>query len=76
MAAFEISRIHTHRGIFKISGEWQPQGTEGSPVLESVGELEMMGTDGWLALKLEDDSVKALVTELTPVLLFHLSHQD
>ena len=76
MAAFEISRIHTHRGIFKVSGEWQSQGATGSPVLESVSQLEMMGTDGWVTLRLEDTAVKALLDELTPVLLFHLSHQD
>ena len=76
MAAFEISRIHTHRGIFKVCGEWRRQGSAGGPVLESVSELEMMGTDGWVALRLEDDTVKALLDELTPVLLFHLSHQD
>ena len=76
MAAFEISRIHTHRGIFKVSGKWQPQAATGSPVLESISQLEMMGTDGWVALRLEDDAVKVLLDELAPVLLFHLSNQD
>ena len=74
MAAFEISRIHTHRGIFKINGEWQAAQADEAAVLESITQLAVLNTDGWEHLQLQDENVKALLAELTPILLFHLSH--
>ena len=67
--AFIITRLHTGRGIFRAEGDWNPSRQE----LVHLASLQMMGSDGWVALDLSDARVVALARELTPELLRHLS---
>lgn len=63
---FEISRIHTPLGIFRVSGEASDQNTL------AISQLEIMGTDGWLFLDIQSAKVANLIKQLEPHLLAHL----
>ncbi|TMP83123.1 hypothetical protein CWB73_02680 [Pseudoalteromonas phenolica] len=63
---FEISRIHTPLGIFRVSGEVSDQNTM------AISQLEIMGTDGWLFLDIQSAKVANLIKQLEPYLLAHL----
>ncbi|RZQ53651.1 hypothetical protein C1E23_08380 [Pseudoalteromonas phenolica] len=63
---FEISRIHTPLGIFRVSGEVSDQNTL------AISQLEIMGTDGWLFLDIQSKRVANLIKQLKPHLLAHL----
>ena len=63
---FEISRIHTPLGIFRVSGEVSDQNTM------AISQLEIMGTDGWLFLDIQSAKVANLIKQLEPHLLAHL----
>lgn len=64
--SFEISRIHTPLGIFRVSGEVSDQNTM------AISQLEIMGTDGWLFLDIQSAKVANLIKQLEPHLLAHL----
>jgi len=64
--SFEISRIHTPLGIFRVSGEVSDQNTM------AISQLEIMGTDGWLFLDIQSAKVANLIKQLEPHLLTHL----
>ncbi|WP_281557065.1 hypothetical protein [Thalassomonas sp. RHCl1] len=74
MGYFSISRIHTSLGIFRLTGHWRCQ----SYAVEGirVETLDILGTDGWLALALEKEAVKTLIGELTSELLAHLLEKE
>jgi len=60
---FEISRIHTKSGIFRLSG-----------ILENGDSLrfktvELMGTDGWRNFDFESSSGQTLMSEIREELL-------
>ena len=63
---FEISRIHTPFGIFKVSGEVSGQNDL------AISQLEIMGTDGWLFLDIQSKKVDNLIKQLEPHLQAHL----
>jgi len=63
---FEISRIHTPLGIFRVSGEVSDQNTL------AISQLEIMGTDGWLFLDIQSKKVVNLIKQLEPHLQAHL----
>ena len=63
--SFEISRIHTPLGIFRVSGEVSDQNTM------AISQLEIMGTDGWLFLDIQSAKVANLIKQLEPRLLAH-----
>tara|TARA_Y100000588_G_C14143436_1_gene877213 strand:+ start:268 stop:477 length:210 start_codon:yes stop_codon:yes gene_type:complete len=63
---FEISRIHTPLGIFRVSGETFDQHTL------VISQLEIMGTDGWLFLDIRSAQVANLIKQLRPHLQAHL----
>ncbi|WDE07578.1 hypothetical protein SG34_012220 [Thalassomonas viridans] len=74
MVSFNISRINTPEGIFRLAGAWCRQsGLEEDLKIESI---EILGTDGWVALKLSQPQVAALTGKLAPQLLAHLLGQD
>ena len=64
--SFEISRIHTPLGIFRVSGEVYDQNTL------AISQLEIMGTDGWLFLNIQSKKFVNLIKQLEPHLLAHL----
>ncbi|MCL1049723.1 hypothetical protein L2755_08830 [Shewanella abyssi] len=73
MEVFNISRITTAEGIFKISGEAsisKPSTTDDQSI--SITALEIMSTDGWQALDVSADSVQALIVKLNSPILCHL----
>ena len=63
---FEISRIHTPLGIFRVSGDVSNQNTL------AISQLEIMGTDGWLFLDIQSAKVANLIKQLEPHLLTNL----
>ena len=72
MAVFNISRIHTQWGIFRVSGLWSTP-TEIEPkVVVDIDVLELMGTDGWVVLDKNNVKVVDLIQQITPTLQAHL----
>lgn len=63
---FEIGRIHTPLGIFRVSGEVSDQNDL------AISQLEIMGTDGWLFLDIQSKKVTNLIKQLEPHLRTHL----
>lgn len=70
MDNFNISRINTDLGIFRISGLWCNGNLEPSKI--DIESCEVMGTDGWALLDLSHDDVINLIRELTAAILAHL----
>ncbi|MGI2259287.1 hypothetical protein ACRRUX_08140 [Shewanella sp. GXUN23E] len=68
MTPFEITRLHTHKGIFRCSGSWTQANTTDRATLNHITRLEILGTDGWLPLVIE----ASLIQALTPELVAHL----
>jgi len=67
---FNISRINTSLGIFRVSGLWYYESLESFKI--DIDSIEIMGTDGWVMLNQSSDDVINLIKELTPILLAHL----
>ncbi|AEE23755.1 hypothetical protein Glaag_2818 [Glaciecola sp. 4H-3-7+YE-5] len=67
---FNISRINTDFGIFRVSGDWCFK----KPEVESISlkSIEVMGTDGWVLLNKTSESNSQLINNLLPLLLSHL----
>lgn len=70
MDNFNISRISTNLGIFRVSGSWCHEDLPASSI--NIDSIEIMGTDGWVLLKQSNDKVLKLVKELTPIFIIHL----
>lgn len=73
MQVFNISRLTTERGIFRIAGKLtmnMPNSTVQPPI--HITSLEIMGTDGWQALDIIADSLQPLLNELTSLVIEHL----
>ncbi len=70
MVYFNISRINTDFGIFRVSGYWCFK----NPDLENikVKSIEIMGTDGWVLLNITSETNVQLINNLMPLLLAHL----
>jgi len=67
---FNISRINTDLGIFRISGFCCDERLETSKII--IESIEVMGTDGWALLNLSHDDIINLINELTPKIIVHL----
>jgi len=67
---FNVSRINTDLGIFRVSGVWCFK----QPKVEniSIKSIEVMGTDGWVLLNKTSESHSQLMNDLLPRLLSHL----
>jgi hypothetical protein len=63
--AFNISRINTRFGIFRVSGLWRKDNLE--VVNIEITSIEIMGTDGWVLLDQSSDKVINLVADLIPI---------
>lgn len=68
---FEISRIHTHSGIFRLSGQLFSTGCESRVAFKKV---EFMGTDGWRNLDLESTSGKEILAKIRSEVISHLTN--
>ena len=70
MQFFNISRINTDFGIFRVSGDWCFK----KPKVENINikSIEVMGTDGWVLLNSTSESNSQLINNLLPLFLSHL----
>jgi hypothetical protein len=67
---FNISRINTPLGIFRVSGFWCNKRLATSTM--DIDSIEIMGTDGWVLLNQSSASFVRIINELTPIFLTHL----
>jgi len=67
---FNISRINTDFGIFRISGFWSKESLDSFKV--DICAIEIMGTDGWVLLNKSSNKVANLIADLIPTLQVHL----
>ncbi|EPN4935142.1 hypothetical protein ACT0UY_003721 [Vibrio fluvialis] len=70
MKTFEISRIHTPAGIFRLSGYVC---TSGDRVTLEYRTAEFMGTDGWCELDIESEHARSILAAIQPELIEHLA---
>ncbi|MBY8317885.1 hypothetical protein KW543_19195 [Vibrio fluvialis] len=70
MKTFEISRIHTSAGIFRLSGYVS---ISGDRVTLEYHAAEFMGTDGWCELDIESEHVRSILAAIQPELIEHLA---
>lgn len=70
MLYFTISRIDTEWGIFRAAGAWQQGNAVTAQII--IDAIDIMGTDGWIALNLSSESVMNLIADLTAPILAHL----
>ena len=70
MELFNISRLNTDFGIFRISGQWCAENPKLSNI--SVQSIEIMATDGWVLLNNARDANSQIISQLLPLLLSHL----
>lgn len=68
MPTFNITRLHTKQGIFRLKG------TQGynQPEKITIKEIEILGTDGWVILDLNNKKVLNLITSLHNEIIQHL----
>lgn len=77
MQVFNISRLTTEKGIFRIAGSSavnMPNGAVQPPI--HITSLEIMSTDGWQALDISADSLQPLLNELTSQVIEHLKIEN
>lgn len=70
MQFFNISRINTDLGIFRVSGDWCPEKSEVESI--KIKLIEVMGTDGWVLLNKTSEDNSQLINNLLPLFLSHL----
>lgn len=68
MEVFNVSRIHTAFGIFRISGLWSNHNI----VDINIHSIEVLSTDGWVLLDQSSINVMTLMSNITPTLQAHL----
>ncbi len=69
MTPFDISRLETKSGTYKIKGSYDLSGKSLNFDFES---LAMMGTDGWVELNPDSKAGKRQLQAIMPDLLSHL----
>ncbi|WP_394392420.1 hypothetical protein [Shewanella woodyi] len=73
--AFTITRLDTPLGIIKVEGEWSWSNTVSATQTDarlSISSLDIMGTDGWVALDLKLPNTCALIEKLNVQIVEHL----
>ncbi|MCJ8294635.1 MAG: hypothetical protein MJK15_09530 [Colwellia sp.] len=70
MKTFNISRINTDFGTFRVSGDWYFETPEVEKI--NIKSIEVMGSDGWVLLNKTSESNSQLIINLLPLLLSHL----
>lgn len=71
-SSFTITRLNTTQGIIKATGEWTPASLTMTENELLILTLDIMGTDGWVALDLTQSTTKLLLDELNDEVLLHL----
>lgn len=67
---FNISRINTDFGIFRILGVWSKESLDSFTV--DISSIEIMSTDGWFLLNKSSHKIANLIADLIPTLQVHL----
>ncbi|WCE30926.1 hypothetical protein [Vibrio sp. SCSIO 43137] len=70
MKQFTISRIHTSKGIFRLSGMVSEH------VSICYSSAEYMGTDGWVELDLEFTQAKKILAEIEQEVVSHIRNEQ
>lgn len=63
---FQIRRLNTAFGIFRVSGLLENEQTP------SFNSVEFMSTDGWCAIDLNSKSAQFIVSQLQSLVVEHL----
>jgi hypothetical protein len=71
MKEFEITRIDTKFGAFKVAGQWGDKNDEANML--KISFLAIMSTDGWSELGLLSDSTLELINQIQSQLIEHLT---
>ncbi|WP_133408166.1 hypothetical protein [Parashewanella tropica] len=74
MELFNISRINTELGIFRISGHLSAHLVNSEFI--SYKSLQIMGTDGWISLNVSSNENSQLLSDLKPIILQHLLSEN
>lgn len=72
MQRFEISRIDTRLGIFRVNGYWCSKDVNDFTSNLKIKTLELMGTDGWVLLDHSSSQIIHLIEDIKQILLEHL----
>jgi len=75
MNNFNISRLNTALGIFRISGVSDSESLASSKIeitKVEVTKFEIMGTDGWVLLNRSSENINGIINELMPSIKTHL----
>jgi len=75
MQRFSISRVHTTKGIFRASGEWANTGHDKNENMLIILTLDVMSTDGWVELDIQQHKTQALIAGLRVELIQHLQEK-
>ncbi len=70
--AFTITRLNTSQGIIKATGEWNSDSLTMTENKLLIFTLDIMGTDGWVALDLKLPNTCALIEKLNVQIVEHL----
>lgn len=70
MKFFNISRLNTYFGIFRVSGDWCSEKLEVENM--NIKSIKVMGTDGWVMLNKTSESNSQLINSLLLLFLSHL----
>ncbi|WP_064791675.1 hypothetical protein [Shewanella woodyi] len=73
--AFTITRLDTPLGTIRVEGEWSWSNTVSATQTDailSVSSLDIMGTDGWVALDLKLPNTSTILEKLNVQIVEHL----
>ncbi|WP_299495060.1 hypothetical protein [uncultured Shewanella sp.] len=77
MPRFNITRIHTPNGIFRLTGHIVQSAlpTSNSPALH-IKHLDILGTDGWIALNIATQQTQALIHLIEEECIQHIQSRQ
>ncbi|MDB1125084.1 hypothetical protein [Vibrio algarum] len=67
---FEISRLNTSIGIFKLSGEFSDSS---DIIMVNYSSAEFMGSDGWVAINIDSQAGLLLLNKIPTDVIKHLT---
>ncbi|WP_299004142.1 hypothetical protein [uncultured Shewanella sp.] len=73
MPAFNITRIHTPNGIFKLTGKTVTD--TGSTKLQ-IDTLDILGTDGWITLDIKARHTQRLIHLIEADCIEHIKEKQ
>lgn len=73
MRPFTITRIHTTHGVFRLKGQIIEHDVPSSQSSRlQIDCLDILGTDGWIILKINDPATETLILSIQDACLQHL----